>query len=52
MQTFVDEPCYTAALPLLHLAFVLYHKILERLNPIFNFHITSVVVLRKAAEKT
>jgi len=51
MQTFVGEPCYTVFLPLLHLAFIAYHKLLEKLNPIFNFHITSVVVLRKVAEK-
>jgi ubiquinone/menaquinone biosynthesis C-methylase UbiE len=51
MQTFVGEPCYTTYLPLLHLAFMAYHKLLEKLNPIFNFHITSVVVLRKVAEK-
>jgi SAM-dependent methyltransferase len=51
MQTFVGEPCYTTYLPLLHLAFIAYHKVLEKLNPIFNFHMTSVVVLRKVAEK-
>lgn len=51
MQTFVGEPCYTTYLPLLHFAFIVYHKILEKLNPIFNFHITSVVVLRKVARK-
>jgi SAM-dependent methyltransferase len=51
MQTFVGEPCYTNYLPLLHLAFIAYHKLLEKLNPIFNFHITSVVVLRKVAGK-
>jgi ubiquinone/menaquinone biosynthesis C-methylase UbiE len=52
LQTFVGEPCYTTYLPFLHLAFIAYHKLLEKLNPIFNFHLTSVVVLRKAAEKT
>jgi ubiquinone/menaquinone biosynthesis C-methylase UbiE len=51
MQTFVGEPCYTTYLPLLHMAFMAYHKLLEKLNPIFNFHLTSVVVLRKVAEK-
>jgi SAM-dependent methyltransferase len=51
MQTFVGEPCYTTYLPLVHLALIAYHKLLEKLNPIFNFHITSVVVLRKVAEK-
>jgi len=51
MQTFVGEPCYTNWLPLLHLAFIAYHKLLEKLNPIFSFHITSVVVLRKAAQR-
>lgn len=51
MQTFVGEPCYTTYLPLIHLAFIAYHKLLEKLNPIFNFHITSVVVLRKVAER-
>jgi ubiquinone/menaquinone biosynthesis C-methylase UbiE len=51
LQTFVGEPCYTSYLPLLHLAFIAYHKLLEKLNPIFNFHITSVVVLRKVAGK-
>ncbi len=52
MDTFVGEPCYTTYLPLLHLAFIAYHKLLEKLNPIFNFHMTSVVVLRKGAEKS
>jgi ubiquinone/menaquinone biosynthesis C-methylase UbiE len=47
LQTFVGEPCYTMYLPFLHLAFIAYHKLLEKLNPIFNFHMTSVVVLRK-----
>jgi ubiquinone/menaquinone biosynthesis C-methylase UbiE len=51
IQTFVGEPCYTTHLPLLHLAFIAYHKLLEKLNRIFNFHITSVAVLRKAAGK-
>ncbi|MGB7591491.1 MAG: methyltransferase domain-containing protein [Terriglobia bacterium] len=51
MQTFVGEPCYTICLPLLHLAFMAYHKLLEKLNPIFNFHITSVAALRKVAGK-
>jgi ubiquinone/menaquinone biosynthesis C-methylase UbiE len=50
-QTFVGEPCYTTFLPVLHLLFVAYHKLLEKLNPIFNFHLTSVVVLRKVAAK-
>jgi ubiquinone/menaquinone biosynthesis C-methylase UbiE len=47
IQTFVGEPCYTTWLPVLHLAFIVYHKLLQRLNRIFDFHITSVVVLRK-----
>jgi SAM-dependent methyltransferase len=51
LQTFVGEPCYTAWLPVLHLAFIAYHKFLEKLNPIFNFHLTSVVVLRKVPER-
>jgi hypothetical protein len=50
-QMFVGEPCYTTFLPVLHLLFVAYHKLLEKLNPIFNFHLTSVVVLRKVAAK-
>jgi SAM-dependent methyltransferase len=52
MQTFVGEPCYTTYLPLLHMAFIVYHKLLERLKPIFNFHITSVVVLKKVAGRS
>jgi SAM-dependent methyltransferase len=51
VQTFVGEPCYTTCLPVLHLAFITYHKVLEKLNPIFNFHMTSVVVLRKVDNK-
>jgi SAM-dependent methyltransferase len=51
LQTFVGEPCYTTYLPLLHLGFMAYHKLLEKLHPIFNFHITSVIVLRKVGGK-
>lgn len=34
LQTFVGEPCYTTFLPLFHLAFVAYHKLLEKLHPL------------------
>lgn len=47
LERFVGEPCYTGALPILHLAFVAYHLALEKLRPFFGFHITSVAVLRK-----
>lgn len=51
MEKFVGAPCYTGFLPLLHLAFIAYHLVLEKLTPLFGFHITSVVVLKKKTEK-
>ena len=47
LQTFVGEPCYTTYVPFLHLVFIAYHKLLEKLKPYVGFHMTSVVVLRK-----
>lgn len=46
-ERFVGEPCYTTFLPALHLLFVAYHMILERLRPLFGVHITAVAVFRK-----
>ncbi len=51
VETFVGEPCYTTFLPLLHVAFVAYHLLLEKLRPVFGFHITSVAVFRKPGER-
>lgn len=47
IQTFVGEPCYTTFLPVLHLGFIAYHLFLEKLRPVFRFHITAVAVFRK-----
>jgi predicted SAM-dependent methyltransferase len=47
VEKFVGEPCYTTFLPVLHLLFVAFHLVLEKLSPLLGFHITAVVVLRK-----
>lgn len=47
LERFVGEPCYTTFLPVLHLAFIAFHLVLEKLSPWLGFHITSVTVLRK-----
>lgn len=51
IERFVGEPCYTTFLPVLHLFFIAYHLLLEKLRPVFGFHITAVVTLRKPLEK-
>lgn len=52
MERFVGEPCYTTFLPVLHLLFIAYHLVLERLCPRLGFHITAVTVLRKPTRHT
>lgn len=47
VERFVGEPCYTTFLPLLHLLFIAFHLVLEKLSPLLGFHITAVAVLRK-----
>ncbi len=47
VERFVGEPCYTTFLPLLHLLFIAFHLLLEKLSPLLGFHITAVAVLRK-----
>jgi SAM-dependent methyltransferase len=49
IERFVGEPCYTSFLPLLHLGFIAYHLLLEKLKPIAGVHITSVAIFRKPA---
>ncbi len=51
IETFVGEPCYTTSLPLLHVASIGYHLLLERVHPTFNFHITSVAIFEKPCDK-
>ena len=52
VETFVGEPYYTTFLPGLHLAFIAYHLLLEKLLPVFNTHITSVAVFQKPLVQT
>jgi ubiquinone/menaquinone biosynthesis C-methylase UbiE len=47
VERFVGEPCYTTFLPALHLLFILFHLVLEKLSPLLGFHITAIAVLRK-----
>lgn len=49
VDTFVGPPCYTIALPVIHLVFMAYHFALEKLRTLCGFHITHVVVLEKPA---
>ncbi len=51
LETFVGEPCYTTFLPLLHLFFVLWHKILEKCSFLKNLRISLVGVLEKPQGK-
>ncbi len=47
IETFVGAPCYTTFLPVVHVGFIAYHLLLEKLRPLLNFHLTSVAVFRK-----
>lgn len=47
LETFVGEPCYTTFLPLVHILFMLYHKVLETVKAVLNFHVTHVALFRK-----
>ncbi len=47
VERFVGEPCYTTFLPVLHVLFIVFHLVLEKLSPLLGFHITAVAVLRK-----
>lgn len=50
IESFVGEPCYTTWLPLVHLAAIGYHRLLEAFRPKLNTHITSVALFEKPAD--
>jgi ubiquinone/menaquinone biosynthesis C-methylase UbiE len=47
IESFVGAPCYTTWLPVLHLAAIGYHCLLETARPLINTHITSVALFQK-----